>query len=192
MMIRISKSQVAQFIGLVAGSLLVPAMALAEFSDPSTGFAIRPPAGFTTQPTTRRQFDVGVGITSTTGLPAAAGTSAFICESGFKAAANNNDLTQAEINAFVDKPEWRKLIRSTFELIGTVTAERRFTQEGYRGVELQVTPKAGPDAANVRMFVALVETTKGRTTLLCNTTRKDIGKGLPVFRAIRASITLPK
>ncbi len=183
---------VAAFIGLVAGSLLKPVPALAEFSDPSTGFAIRPPAGFTTQQTTRRQFDVGVGITSTTGVPAAAGTSAFVCEGGFKAAATNNDLTQAEINALVDKPEWRKLIRSTFELIGTVKAERRFTQEGYRGVELQVTPKAGPDAANVRMVVAMVETAKGRTTVLCVTTLKDLAKGLPQFRAIRASITLPK
>jgi hypothetical protein len=182
----------AVFIGLVAGALLFPAMASAEFSDPATGFAIKPPVGFTTQQTTRRQFDVGVGITSTSGVPAAAGTSAFVCEGGFKAAATNNDLTQAEINAFVDKPEWRKLIRSTFELIGTVKAERRFTQEGYRGVELQVTPKAGPDAANVRIVVALIETAKGRTTLLCNTTRKDIGKGLQQFRAIRASIILPK
>jgi hypothetical protein len=178
--------------GLVAAPLLAPVMAQAQFADPSTGFAIAPPAGFSTQPTTRRQFDVGVGIAAISGTPGAAGTSAFVCEAGFKAAAANNQLTVAEINALIDKPEWRKLIRSTFELIGTVTAERRFTQEGYRGIELQVTPKAGPDAANVRMVVSMIETARGRTTLLCNTTRKDIGKGLPQFRAIRASLTLPK
>lgn len=189
---RIIRAQIAWLAALAAGLLLAPVTARAEFADPSTGFAIRPPAGFTIQPTTRRQFDVGVGVASASGVPAAAGTSAFVCEAGFKAAATNNDLTMKEINAFVDKPEWRKLIRSTFELVGTVTAERRFTQDGYRGIELQVTPKMGPDAANVRLVVAMIETAKGRTTLLCNTTRSDIGKGLPQFRAIRASMIFPK
>jgi hypothetical protein len=179
-------------VAFTTALLLMPGSGLAEFSDSTTGFAIRPPAGFTTQQTNRRQFDVGVGITSITGEPAAAGTSPYVCEAGFKAAASNNSLTVEEINAFVDKPEWLKIIRSTFELMGTVTSEERFTQENYRGVELQVTPKAGPDAANVRMFVAIMETAKGRTTMVCNTTSKDIDKGLPQFRAIRSSLTLPK
>jgi hypothetical protein len=177
---------------LLAALLLIPASAQAEFSDLSTGFAIRPPAPFTAEPTTRRQFDVGVGIKSGNGSLAPAGSSAFVCEAGFKAAAGNNTLSVQEINAFVDKPEWRKLIRSTFELIGTVRSERRFTLEGYRGIELQVTPKAGPDASNVRLFVSMVETAKGRTTLICNTVRSDLAKGLPQFRAIRSSMTVPK
>lgn len=177
---------------LISGLLTASSSVFAEFSDATTGFAIRPPPEFTTQSTTRRQFDVGVGIAAVSGTPTAAGNSAFVCEAGFKAAATNNSLTVSEINAFVDKPEWRNLIRATFELIGTVTAEHLFTQEGYRGIELQVTPKMGPNAANVRIVVSIMETSKGRTTFLCNTTTKDIEMGLPQFRAIRSSITLPK
>jgi hypothetical protein len=165
-------------LSCLLAALLLPAPAQAEFSDPSSGFAIRPPAPFTVEPTGRRQFDVGVGIKSGSGKPAAAGTSAFVCEAGFKAAQSNTSLSVREINALVDKPEWRKLVRSTFELLGTVRSERRFTLQGHRGVELQVTPKAGPDASNVR--------------LICNTVRRDLAKGLPQFRAIRSSMTVPK
>jgi hypothetical protein len=71
-------------------------------------------------------------------------------------------------------------------------AERRFSQKGYRGVELQITPKAGPDSANVRIVVLLIETAKGRTTLICKTIRKNSGKGLAQCRAIRTSITIPQ
>ncbi len=55
----------------VAAALLLsqPASARAPFLDPATGFGIAPPAPFVAEPTSRRQFDVGVGIKSTTGSP---------------------------------------------------------------------------------------------------------------------------
>jgi hypothetical protein len=172
---------------------LSPYAAQAFSTDPATGFGIRPPAPFVAEQTTnRRQFDVGVGVKSTTGSPAPAGSGAYVCEAGFKAAAQNNRLSRDEINAFMDKPEWVNVARATMELAFAINAQQRFTLEGYRGIEFRGQPKGGPGAENVRMFMSIVETAKGRTTVICLTDKAAFGKVLPQFRAIRASINLPK
>ena len=172
-----------------AGLLLsLPASAQNGLSDAATGFAIAPPAPFVAEPTSRRQFDVGGGIKSTTGKPAPAGTGAYVCEAGFKAAAQNNDLTRDQINAQMDKPEWRRLARAAIELAFNVTAERRFTLQGFRGLEFQGSPKAGPGHEEARMFMSMVETPKGRVTMVCVTERTGFDRALPQFRAIRATI----
>lgn len=172
-------------------------LASAAFRDAATGFAIAPPAPFVTEPTTHRTFDVAVGLRSTTNLPPSVGRSPdgsppFICQAGFKSAAQNNDLTKAEINAFMAKPEWRKVIRSTLELVFQIDGERAFTLQGYRGIELRVRPKAGPGAENVRALMSFVETAKGRTTLICLTDRASFNKALGQFRAVRATLTAPE
>jgi hypothetical protein len=180
-------------IGIVAGALLCSPVQAQRFTDPGSGFAVNPPAPFTTEQTSnRRQFDVGVGISSTTGRPRLAGSGRYVCEAGFKAAPQNASLSRAEINALVDKPEWVNIAKATFELIFRVTSQRRFTLEGYRGLEFEAIPKAGPGAEDVRVFISVVETAKGRTTLLCLTQKDDYKAARPQFRAIRGSINLPK
>ncbi len=158
--------------------LPVTAFAQGTFSDPASGFGIAPPAPFVAEATSRRQFDVGVGVKSTTGKPAPAGTAPYVCEAGFKAAPQNNSLSRAEINAQMDKPEWANLIRATIELAFNVTAQQRFTLQGFRGVELRGSPKAGPGHENARMFMSMVETPKGRVTMVCVTERNGFERAL--------------
>jgi hypothetical protein len=178
---------------LLMFAALLPGAAHAFSTDPATGFGIRPPAPFVAEQTTnRRQFDVGIGVKSATGAPAPAGTGTYVCEAGFKAAAQNNAMSREEINAFMDKPEWVNIARATMELAFSISAQQRFTLEGYRGIEFRGRPKAGPGAENVRMFMSIVETAKGRTSMICVTDRVVYSKALPQFRAIRATINLPK
>ncbi len=183
------------FAALFLAGLSFPAAA--SFRDPATGFGIAPPAPFVTEPTTHRTLDVAVGLRSTTNMPSSVGRSPdgnqpFICQAGFKAAAQNNDLSKAEINALMAKPEWRKVIRSTIELVFQIDGERAFTLQGYRGIELRVRPKSGPGAENVRALMSFVETAKGRTTLNCMTDHASFNKALPQFRALRAAMTAPE
>jgi hypothetical protein len=183
----------ARAAGVLASALTTATGAQAFVQDPASGFGIRPPAPFVAEQTTaRRQFDFGVGVTSTTGKPGLAGTGKYVCEGGFKAASQNNGLTRAEINALVDKPEWVNLAKAAFEIAFRVTAQRRFTLEGYRGMEFEAAPKGGPGGEDVRVFISLVETSKGRVTLLCLTQKADYAAARSQFRAIRASINLPK
>jgi hypothetical protein len=189
------KTTITLLLVLLACVLAQPASA--SFRDPATGFSIAPPAPFTTEPTTHRTFDIAVGLRSSTNLPPSVGRSPdgsqpFICQAGFKAAAQNNDLSRAEINALMAKPEWRKVIRSTLELAFQIDGERAFTKQGYRGIELRARPKAGPGAENVRALMSFVETAKGRTTLVCLTDRASFNKALPQFRAVRATMTAPE
>jgi hypothetical protein len=178
---------------LLLFAALSPSAAHAFSTDPATGFGIRPPAPFVAEQTTnRRQFDVGVGIKSTTGAPPTAGPTPYVCEAGFKAAAQNNGLSREEINAFMDKPEWVSVARATMELVFKITSQQRFTLEGYRGIEFRAQPKEGPGAENVRMHISIVETARGRSSLFCVTEKAAFAKALPQFRAIRATISLPK
>jgi hypothetical protein len=169
-----------------------PLLAQGSFADPSTGFGITVPAPFTLEPTSRRQFDVGIGVKSSTGLPPLVGTGQYVCEAGFKAASQNNDLTREEINAFVQKPEWRKVARAVIELGFTVSSERTFMLSGFRGVEYQARPKFGPGAEEVRGLVSMVETSKGRTTVLCLTDRRAFQGSLATFRSLRSAVTIPQ
>lgn len=182
----------ALFSGLVLALSAGTLMAQGRFADPATGFALTVVAPFTIEPTTRRQFDVGAGVKSGTGFPPLVGTGSYVCEAGFKAAAQNNDLTRQEINAFVQKPEWRQLMRSAIQLGFTVTGERTFTLSGYRGIEYRARPKAGPGAEDVRGLMSIIETAKGRTTVFCLTDRRAFQAALPQFRALRAGVALPQ
>jgi hypothetical protein len=172
-------------------SLSQAAFAQGQFLDPSTGFGIRTAPPYTVEPTSRRQFDVGVGVRSNTGEPPAVGAGPYICEAGFKAASQNNGLTRTEINELIGKPEWRKAARSIIELGFNVTGESTFTLAGFRGVEYEVTPKAGPGAENIRALMSIIETAKGRVTVACLTDRGAFGRAKPQFRNIRSMVTLP-
>jgi hypothetical protein len=90
------------------------------------------------------------------------------------------------------KPEWQKLYRDMFETIGTVSDLKLFEHQGFSGIELIVTPKAGPNAENVRMFTSTLETPKGRTALICVTDKAGLASALTQFKALRATIHAPE
>ena len=161
------------------------------FQDKS-GFGITPPTGFTAEQTSRKQFDVSVGVASATGKPSIAGNGRHQCEAGFKFSEKNNALTKAEINAFMRKPEWTNMARSTLETVFKIHTSTPFTLQGYRGAEFEMEPKSGPDAANTRMMMSIVETPKGRMTTICLTHLPEFSGAKKAFRAIRQSMTLPE
>ena len=182
----------AAVVVILSSLLAQPVLAQDRFRDASTGFAITVPAPFAVERTKRRQFDVGVGLRTTTGSPPLVGTGQFICEAGFKAASQNNDLTREEINDFIQQPEWRKLARATIGLVFNVTKERTFMLAGFRGVEYQARPKFGPGAEDVRTLISIIETPKGRTSIICLTNKKTFQSSLALFRSVRNGVTLPQ
>ena len=177
---------------MLASLTAQPLLAQGSFVDPSTGFGLTVAAPFTVEPVSRRQFDVGVGVKSSTGLPPIVRTGQFVCEVGFKAAAQNNDVTREEINALVQKPEWRRLARAAIGLVFTITAERTFILAGFRGIEYQARPKAGPGSEDVRTLMSIVETPKGRITIFCLTNKKAFQSSVASFRSLRNGVTLPQ
>jgi hypothetical protein len=178
---------------IIAALMIASGTTSAFYQDPTTGFALTPPKGWTVEQSSgRRQFDVGVTVNPDAGRPRKAGNGPGVCEAGFKAAANNAGLTQKEINDLVNKPEWVKLARTTIELVFQISGQQRFTLQGFRGIEFQGRPKAGPNAENARIFMSIVETPKGRVSMVCAIDKADFAGALPKLRAIRAGINLPQ
>jgi hypothetical protein len=180
--------------GVIAAALIATTGAASAFyQDPATGFALTPPKGWTVEQSSgRRQFDVGVTVNPDAGRPRKAGIGPGVCEAGFKSAANNAGLTQKEINALVNKSEWVNLARAAVEMGFQVSGQQRFTLQGFRGIEFQGRPKAGPNAENARIFMSIVETPKGRVSMVCAVDKADYAGALPKLRAIRAGINLPQ
>ena len=161
-------------------------------SDPETGFGVSPPAPFVVEAAPPASHDLAFGVTAAGGMPAKAGTSPYLCKIGFKRSGLNSSLTQTDINARVAGKQWREVSRKVLERIFTIDAEAPLAQGSATGVEYQVTPKFGPDAANVRSYIGLIETPKGRVMTSCATTAADWSTALPQFRAIQAAISLPR
>lgn len=173
---------------VVAGSA-----AAQSYGDAATSLSVAPPAGFKAEAgKPHPQFEVTIDISSKTGTPKAVNNNGQLCTLGFKSAAQNAKLTRELVNEQMAKPEWQQLYRDMFETIGTVSDFKLFEHQGFAGVELIVTPKAGPNAQNVRMFTSTLETAKGRTALICATDSAGLAAALPQFKALRATIHAPE
>ena len=164
-----------------------------SYGDSVSGLSISPPPGFKAEAGQPHPlFDVTIDISSKTGAPKAVNSNGQLCTLGFKPAAQNAQLTREVINAQMARPEWQQLYRTMFETIGTVSDLKLFEHQGFNGIELIVTPKAGPNAQDVRMFASALETAKGRTALICATDQTGLATALPLLKALRATIHAPE
>ena len=164
-----------------------PAFAL---TDTETGFGIDPPAPFTVEVSASLAEDRAFSIRSSTGQPPAAGTGA-LCRAGFKAVPAATGVDQAALNARVDTPEVRADMLKPLKPRYIIEREEIIIIKGVRGVAYTAIPRAGPNAADVRVLLSFLETPKGRISLTCATPAASLEAALPAFEAIRASLILP-
>jgi hypothetical protein len=178
----------AGLFGLIAvAALATPAMAL-PFEDPASGFKIDPPAPFFVLPATTKSYDFAAVINSSTGAPAKGAGDSYLCQVGFKAQPDSAGLSQEEINLQVAAPGWLDNAAEALSASFNVTGKATFMLEGATGIELVGLPK---DTNAAGIFVSIIDTPKGRTTLNCATPADGLDGALNQFRLIRASITLP-
>lgn len=177
-------------ISLAASALSNVPSAFA-FTDKATGFSINPPANFVTKPSSHPRQDVAVIVNSKSGKPKGTNSDGSLCKVAYKTAPQNEKLTRDQINTFVSSPARAKLMRSAFGRVFMISNTVNFTHQGYKALEFHGTPKAGPNAANVRVFIAVIETRKGRASFICATSKEDFASGVKDFRAIRATMKVP-
>lgn len=138
------------------------------------------------------QYDVLIGVNAASGQPPIVGNSDYLCGVAFVTAPQNAKLSQAEINAMIDTPEWGMQARAAMEALMTFSTTEPFQLGDATGAEFVATPKIGPDHDNVRLVLSLVETPKGRTVVTCTATASTLKKAMPVFRTIRDGVTPPR
>jgi hypothetical protein len=175
------------FLLIAIAALATPAMAL-PFEDPASGFKIDPPAPFFVLPATTKSYDFAAVINSTTGAPAKGTGDGYLCQVGFKAQPDSAGLSQEEINLQVAAPGWLDNAAAALSTSFNVTGKTTFMLQGATGIELVGVPK---DTHAAGIFVSIIDTPKGRTTLNCATPPAELDGALNQFRLIRGSITLP-
>lgn len=189
----IARFRKTAFLAALPFALACSGAGAQSYGDPASGLSVSPPKPFVGKAgRPHPQFDVTIDIDSTTGTPKAVSADGGLCTLGFKPTHQNAALSREVINEQMAKPEWQKLYRDMFETIGTVSDLQLFEHQGFTGIELTVTPKAGPNAENVRMFTSTIETARGRTALICVTDKAGLAAALPQFKALRATIHAPE
>ncbi|WP_417310094.1 hypothetical protein [Devosia sp.] len=180
---------------LAIAALMIAAspVALAEsFEDDATGLAVDASDAWTGARAEDDGADAMFGFTARSGTPPIAGNSGYLCAVNFTAAPQNGDLSQAEINEMIISDNWQEMSRSILSQVMIIDTAEPFMRDGVRGFEFTATPRVGPDAQAVRLYLTMLETPKGRTAQSCATTRDAFETALPMFRELRDGTTPPK
>jgi hypothetical protein len=171
-----------------AAGAALPARA---YDDMVSGFGIDPPSPFEVTDATPGPTALRIGIGSTTGEPPIAGNGKYVCELSYETSDINAALTQEQINEATQSMWRREQVTSSIDAQMSIDNVAYFSIDDVRGMELVLTPKVGPDAANVRLVLSLAETPKARFVQSCATSAAALEAALPQFRAIRNTARLP-
>lgn len=137
-------------------------------------------------------YDVLFGIDPASGQPPHVGTSKYLCGVTFRAAPQNAGFTQDQINEMIRGEEWNLQARKTLSTNLTLETANAFHIDGINGVEFTGIPKVGPDHENVRLMMSMLETPKGRTTVVCTATKASFDGVMPMFHTIRDGVSPPR
>ncbi|MFD1333198.1 hypothetical protein ACFQ4O_14460 [Methylopila musalis] len=177
--------------GLLAAGALLCGPALGEPTrDEATGLTLEPPPGYEVHRSDAGQryaaaFDIRKPDPSEPG-----------CRVGFQESPQNAGLTQDQINAFTAKKEWNDLIRATLALYYDVVSVEPFEQAGLAGAAVvgDIKPAEGQPPANVnaRSYFVLLDTPRGRTTVVCVTAKEQFDRRRAEFEAVARSVQPPR
>jgi hypothetical protein len=170
-------------------TLVAASASATPLRDPSTGLAVDPPATYSVQAgmpdaqhaariTMKRPDDIDGG-----------------CELGFSASAANARLSQAQINALVGGDEGQERAKAVlgpvYDVLSTTTTDLGPIRALVLQADFKPRPELPPRARQVRSYFAILETPRGRTTLVCVADRTDFAGRFAEFGAILRSVAAP-
>ena len=174
---------------LAVAFTLSGAFAAEPLRDDATGLAVLPPDGYKAE---RAEGDARYAVVFAVQKADEAETG---CKIAFQAAPQNAGLTQPEINAFTQKKEWTELIRATLSLRYDVASVMPFEQGGLAGAAVVAdfkTTEGEPKTAELRSYLVLIDTPKGRTTVVCVGDKAGFDARKPEFEAIARAVSPPR
>ena len=180
----------APVIGLLLACVHAgPATAI---QDKASGLAIDPPAGFSATQSSHPGNDVAYAINSDSGKPPSSNVDGVLCKLAYKAAVRNAALSRERINAITASAERQDQVKRILGRVFWIEKTVVFEHQGYTALEFHATPRFGPKAEDARVTFSIIETVKGRTTLVCTTTKAAFPSALAAFRKIRNTANVPK
>jgi hypothetical protein len=173
--------------------LCFPAWAYAAAPEPvrdaSVGLAVTPPAGYVARqirPTGRytSAFEVKLQADRNTG-----------CKVAFQPASQNASMSQAQINSTTSTPTWQAQVRSSLGALYDVQAIAPFSHAGVQGAVATATLKALPgvpaNASDMMNQFMILETPRGRTTIVCVSAKASFLSRRSDFEALARGLVIP-
>ncbi|MBO1080399.1 hypothetical protein [Roseomonas haemaphysalidis] len=173
----------------LAAALLAGAAQAAPVREAATGLIVDPPAGYAVQAQAPdQQHAARLSVKRPTDTDGG-------CQIGFSATAANARFTQPQINAITGGSAWQDAAKAALAPVYDITETRVVDFGNTRGLELQADFKQRrelpPRAQQVRSYFAIMETPRGRTTVVCVADRSDFTARLSDFTAIAHGTTPP-
>src|SRR5215510_2813206 len=188
---RIERRQVAAIVAGACAIFIASIPAIAgPLNDSATGLGVNPPPAYVAKPAAASgpytvAFDVKKPDDKDTG-----------CRVGFQPVPQNAGLRQEEINEHTAKPDWADLVRSTLARLYNVTSLDRFEHAGVRGAvvigDFRLPPGAPPRASEIRSWLVMLETPRGRTSVVCVGEKTSFDARRSEFEAVARGTTLPR
>ncbi len=174
---------------ILATLLLAGTAQAAPLRDGATGLAVDPPAGYAARAEAPdRQHAARLSVKRPTDTEGG-------CELAFAPAPANARFSQAQINEMIGGTAWQDAAKAALAPVYDVS-DLRITEFGpLRGMELQADFKPRRElpqrARQLRSYFAILETPRGRTTLVCVADRGEFAARLAEFSAIARGTTPP-
>lgn len=164
--------------------------AIAEpFRDDATGLAIEPPAGYKLEQLPAQGSNI-VRVSLKRAEDRDTG-----CQVGYGDAPPNNRYSQADINAQMKTKEHQELARASIGVIYHARSVEPFEHGDVTGLAIvaDIKPRQGVPARaqEIQNLMILMETPKGRTSVVCVSEKADFPKRRPEFEALARSVGLP-
>lgn len=170
---------------LLASSAFAQAPAAGE-----TSLTIKPPAGYEAKQMPGRGANA---VIYSVKKPAEPDTG---CQVGYAAAPQNAGFAQADINKRMSSKEHQDLAKAAISGIYETNAVAPFEHGDVTGMELisDIKPREGipPRAQEIRNMMVIMETPKGRTSVVCVGEKADFDKRREEFHQVALGVTLPK
>jgi hypothetical protein len=162
------------------------------YSDPASGLRVALPTGFVLAGRQDRpNYDITLAVKAQAGGPTAVNSDGALCAVSYVRASANARLTQGQINTLVVAPAWLTKAKGSVGALGPVDEAQVFAQGPVKGGEFLITPASGPDAAKVRLYLAMWETPAGRAVVSCVGLKAEGLNAVEAFRGVRRSVTAP-
>jgi hypothetical protein len=187
---RIERRQITAMVAGAITILIVSVPAIAEpLSDPATGLAVTPPAGYDAKIATNiGRYTVAFNVKK----PDDKDTGCLI---GFLHIPQKAHFTQAEINAYAAKPDWANEIRTVYSRLYDISSLDPFEHTGVVGsviADPKMLPGRPPRVGELRSRFVVMETPKGRTSTACVAEKASFEARRSEFEAVFRGTTPPK
>ncbi|WP_261402249.1 hypothetical protein [Chenggangzhangella methanolivorans] len=178
------------FAALAGLAIAAAAPAAAEPArDEATGLSVEPPAGYAVR---KAEGDPRYAVVYAVQKQGEEDTGCKIAFQPTPPTAGSPALSQDDINAFTRKKEWTDLVRATLALRYEVAAVEPFEHQGLMGAEVvaDFKPVEGEEKPpEVRSYLVVMDTPKGRTTIVCVGDKAGFAARRGEFEAIARSVT---